>query len=541
MTTAPPATTTKQKDRPLGGAALVAIGILASRVLGIVREMLRGKYLGATVSYVADAWVVAIRIPNMLQNLLGEGVLSASFIPVYTGLLANDDEEDAGVVAGAILAALSLAVAVIVAIGVIFAPQIVKVLATGLKEPAFGLAVQLTRILFPGAALFVLAAWSIGVLNSHKRFFLAYIAPVFWNLTMIAAFWWFGPREDLPTLARTVAWASVLGAALQFLVQLPAVVRLVPRLKLRLNHRHKSVRTVLVNLVPVMLSRGVVQISGSVDLWIAVYLPQGSAALLATAQAVNMLPVSLFGMAVTAAELPAMSSIVGTDEERAAQLRNRLTASLRQVAFLVIPSAVAFLLFGDVIIRVLYERGLFTPVDTTYAWAILAGSAVGLLASTLGRLYSAAYYSMQDTKKPLRYAIIRVLLTMALGWLAAIPLPRLLGIDGHWGAAGLTLTAGVAGWVEFTLLRRQLQRQIGRATLPRDLVIRLWGIAAVAGAIGFGVESVIDVWAPGVGGSLRNAVVATAILGAYGLCYLAGATILKIPESAAFTNRLLRR
>jgi putative peptidoglycan lipid II flippase len=524
--------TTKPPGRALGGAALVAVGILLSRILGIVREMLRGKFLGATVSYVADAWVVAIRIPNMLQNLLGEGVLSASFIPVYTGLLAEKDEEDAGIVAGAILATLSLAVAVIVVMGVLLAPLIVRVLATGLRGPAFDLAVQLTRVLFPGAALFVLAAWCIGILNSHHRFFLAYIAPVFWNLAMIAAFLWYGPRSDLPSLARAVAWASVVGAGLQFFVQLPSVLRLVPKLKFRFNHRHRSVRTVLVNLLPVMLSRGVVQISASVDLWIAVYLPTGSAAILATAQAVNMLPVSLFGMAVSAAALPAMSAMAGTPDERAAQLRDRLTESLRQVAFLVVPSAVAFALFGDVIIRVLYERGKFTRMDTVYTWAVLAGSAVGLLASTLGRLYSAAYYAMKDTRRPLRFAIIRVLLTTVLGWIAAVPLPRYLGIDGHWGTAGLTLTAGVAGWVEFLLLRRELQRRIGRATLSRNFVIRLWAVSALAGALAFAVQTLL--W------NAHAVILAAAVLGVFGVTYLAATDAIGIPEARAFTRRFLR-
>ena len=522
----------KPNRKLFGGAALVAMGILASRIFGIVREMLRGKYLGATVSYVADAWVVAIRIPNMLQNLLGEGVLSASFIPVYTGLLAKKDEEDAGIVAGAVLATLSLAVAAIVATGVLLAPWIVRVLATGLQGPAYVLAVQLTRILFPGAALFVLAAWCIGILNSHHRFFLAYIAPVFWNLTMIGAFLWYGPRESLPALARTVAWASVVGAGFQFLVQLPAVLRLVPRLKVRLNHRHQSVRTVLLNVLPVMMSRGVVQISASVDLWIAVFLPQGSAALLATAQAVNMLPVSLFGMAVSAAELPAMSSILGTAEERAALLRERLQKSLRQVTYLVIPSAVAFLLFGDVIIRVLYQRGRFSALDTLFAWGVLAGSAVGLLAGTLGRLYSAAYYSMHDTKTPLRYAIIRVTLTMLLGWIAAVPLPRYLGIDGHWGTAGLTLTAGIAGWVEFTLLRRELQRRIGKATVSRGLVLRLWGVAVAAGGVAYGVQLLL--------GSARSVVIAVAVLGTYGVIYLIATDLIGIPEARSFTRRFRR-
>jgi len=199
------------------------------------------------------------------------------------------------------------------------------------------------------------------------------------------------------------------------------------------------------------------------------------------------------------------------------------------VTYLVIPSAVAFLLFGDVIIRVLYQRGRFTALDTLFAWGVLAGSAVGLLAGTLGRLYSAAYYSMQDTKRPLRYAIIRVALTMALGWIAAVPLPRLLGIDGHWGTAGLTLTAGIAGWVEFALLRRELQRRIGPATVSRELVLRLWGVAAAAGALGYGVQLLV--------GSAPAIVVAVAVLGVYGAAYLVITDLIGIPQARTFTRR----
>ncbi len=514
----------RPKHRPLGGAALVAIGILSSRVVGIVRDMLRAAFFGATGTPVGDAWTMAIRIPNLLQNLLGEGVLSAAFIPVYTRLLAEGG-------------------------------------------PKFELTVHLTRILFPGTALFVLAAWCIGVLNSRRRFLLPYMAPVMWNLTMVAAFLWCGPRLKVVPLAIVVSWASVLGAALQFFVQVPTVLSLAKHLRVRLDYRREKVRLVVRNFVPVALSRGVVQISQFVDLWIANLLPQGSATLLMTAQTVNLLPISVFGMAVSVSELPEMSSVVGTEDERAVLLRERIAGAVRRIAFFVIPSAVAFILFGDVIIRVLYERRLWKSVDTMYAWGILAGSAFGLLASTIGRLYSAAFYAMHDTRRPLNFAVIRVTLTVVsaafyamhdtrrplnfavirvtltvvLGYLAAVPLTNALGIDKHWGPAGLTLTAGIAGWVEFALLRRELQRRVGSVSLPIGFMVRLWAIAASAATVGYGVQRLVEPLFSGMRPSLRNVVSATAILGAYGLCYLAVAATMKIPEATALTQRFRRR
>ena len=189
-------------------------------------------------------------------------------------------------------------------------------------------------------------------------------------------------------------------------------------------------------------------------------------------------------MSVSAAELPAMSRETGEESELAAQLRTRLERGLKQIAFFVVPSAVAFLFLGDVITGALYQSGQFTRSMTVYVWGILAGSAVGLLASTLGRLYASTFYALQDTRTPLRFGIIRVILTVGLGYLFAIPIPPLLGLDPKWGAAGLTVSAGIAGWVEFILLRHGLNRRIGRTGISGGVMARLWvgaGAAAVAG------------------------------------------------------------
>ena len=169
------------------------------------------------------------------------------------------------------------------------------------------------------------------------------------------------------------------------------------------------------------------------------------------------------------------------------------------------------MVFGDVMTGALYQTGRFNRADSTYVWGILAGSTIGLLASTLGRLYASTYYALHDTRTPLRYAIVRVALTTGLGYLFAIPLPALLGLDPKWGAAGLTASAGIAGWVEFVLLRRALNRRIGRTGLALGYVSKLWLSAAGGGAIGWGIKVMI--------GQRHPVVIAALVLVPYGLCY----------------------
>ncbi len=527
-------TSVPTKPRGTGGAAaLVAAGILASRLLGVVRQSLMARYLGATTGIAADAFMAAFKIPNLLQNLFGEGALSASFIPVYTNLVARGEREEANRVAGAVAAILALVTAGLVLLGVLLAPYLIPVIAPGFTGAKRELTVTLTRVFFPGAGLFVLSAWCLGVLNSHRRFFLSYAAPVLWNVAMIAALLGFGGRQERIPLAITLAWASVVGAGLQFLVQLPTVLRLLPGLRLSLDHRRANVRRVLTNFTPVFFSRGIVQVSAYVDQLLASLLPQGMVALLGYAVTIYTLPVSLFGISISAAELPEMSSVVGTESETAAMLRTRLNAGLRRIAFFVIPSAAAFFALGDVIAEVLFQSGRFTRTDTIYTWGILAGSAVGLLASTLGRLYSSTYYALHDTRTPLRFAIVRVILTTVLGYLFAIPLPRIVGVDTHWGAAGLTVSAGIAGWIEFLLLRSRLNRRIGSTGLPGSYVAMLWASAVAAAIVAVLIHRGV--------GSLHRLLLGAVVLGAFAGVYGAMTLALRIPEARALLNRVNAR
>jgi putative peptidoglycan lipid II flippase len=246
-----------------------------------------------------------------------------------------------------------------------------------------------------------------------------------------------------------------------------------------------------------------------------------------------MLPVSLFGMAVAAAELPAMSQARGTTAEVASILRERLDSGLRQIAFLVIPAVAAFVVLGDVIAGALFQSGQFTADDARYVWAILAGAGIGLIATTMGRLYTAAFYAILDTRTPLVFSLIDVTLTLVLGYLFALPLPRLLGIAQRWGAVGLTASAGLSGWLEFSMLRSRLNRRIGRTGVDFSYLAKLWTIASGAAIVGLAIKEASPVANPRLLG--------LAVIPTFGLSYLALAWWIGVPELDRIRRRVSDR
>ena len=518
-------------------ALAVALGIFLSRIAGLVRDRVFAYYLGNSAA--AGAFRAALRIPNFLQNLFGEGVLSASFIPVYARLRAEGKDKEAIHLVGAVGALLGCTVTLLAGIGILAAPWIIDVLAPGFDSPAIReLTVHLVQIMFPGVALLVMSAWCLGVLNSHRHFLLSYVAPVLWNAAIIFTLLWSGARNPITDLgqksiAMDVAWGTVIGCALQFLVQLPMVLRLTRGLRPVISFRSSAVRTVLRNFLPVLTSRGVVQISAYIDGVIASFLGPVVYAAMAYAQTLYLLPISLFGMSISAAELPAMSSVIGSEEVVKEQLRKKLVRSFKRVSFFVVPSVVAMALLGDVVIAAVYQTGQFKHDDVMSGWLILVGSTIGLLASTQGRLCSTAFYAMRDSRTPLYFACIRVLLTAVTGYLLALPLRRALGLSPTIGAAFLTASAGLAGWVEFLMLRRALCKKIGPFAVETALQVQLWTVAIFSGAVGFALKLVLPELYPMLSGVI--------ILGVYGLIYLGMTTALGFGEGLAIRQALIRR
>lgn len=516
-------------------ALAIASGILASRLAGLLRERVFAHYLGN--SDAAGAFKAALKIPNLLQNLFGEGVLSASFIPVYARLLAEGREEEAGRVAGVVATLLALLLAALVAFGTLLARPLIDLIAPGFQGDVREVTIGLVEIMFSGVGLLALSAWCLGVLSSHRRFFLSYVAPVLWNLAVIAALVIFGgrlvsTRWGQMQLVHRVAWATVVGAALQLGFQLPVALRLARGVRPSLAANSPLVRRVIHNFVPVVVSRGVVQLSAYIDQVLASYLGAQVVAAMAYAQNLYLLPISLFGMAISAAELPEMSSALGTPEQVGATVRARLLTGFGRIAFLVVPSLIAFLLLGDVAVAALYQTGKFGAGDTRAVWMILAGSTVGLLAATQARLCASAFYAVGDTRTPLRFAILRVVLTAALGVAVTFPLRRTFGWPAIYAASGLTASAGVAGWVEFLLLRRSLARRIGAFNPEASLILRIWAAGLAAGLAALALHRALAPGHPVLQGLL--------VLGLYGALYLGVGYLAGLPQARDAITSLKR-
>ncbi len=521
--------------------------------MGLVRERVFAHYLGNAGA--AAVFKAALRIPNFLQNLFGEGVLSGSFIPVYAGLLGKGDTKEADRVAGAVFGLLALATSVLVAVGMLATPLFVDIIAAGFEGEARELAIRLVRILFPGTGVLVLSAWCLGVLNSHRKFLLSYLAPVVWNLAIIATLVVAGAR-GLPEdrLVEVLSYGVVAGCLLQFAVQVPSTVRALGGFRPTLSTTSESVRQVLRSFGTVVVGRGVVQVSAYVDTSYASLIADRALSTLTYAQTIYLIPVSLFGMSISAAELPEMSRAAGTGEEVATKLRTRLEAGTRRIAFFVVPSSAALLFIGDVVAGGLLQTGRFTAADTRYLWYLLMGSAVGLVASALGRLYASTFYALKDTRTPLRFATLRVTLGAAAAWFLALRLPGLVGLPEHLGAVFLTITSGLMAWFESRMLRRALAGKIGRVGLPKGLLTKLWGAAIAAGLTGLGIKvaltrvlgpmpRVMEEW----GGSLvpppalHPIILFLAVVLPFGAVYFGITGALGIPESRAVFQRILRR
>lgn len=563
----------------------IAGGILASRVLGFLREMVTAYFFG--VGPHADVLRTALRMPNVLQNLLGEGTISAAFIPVYSRFLAEDRPEQAGAFAGAILGLLLAVVSAAVLGGILLAPYLVALLAPGfvtdagsdlpagvgaladllrrlLDEDAapsavnrYALAVQAVRLVFPMTGILVLFAWALGVLNSHRRFFLSYFAPVLWNAAIIAALFgaalvWmddpFGIEDlaDVPldTLTRLLFAAftgALVGGFLQFLLPLPQAFKLMQGFRLSISTKVEGVREALRAFGPVVAGRGVYQISTYLDLFLASLLATGALAALGFAQMLYILPISLFGMSVAASELPELSRLRPEDVD---PFLARLHRSLRQILFMVMPALVGYLGLGLLIVGALFQRGSFGAGDSWLVYLVLAGYALGLPATTVSRLLQNAFYALSDTKTPAKIAVWRVAVS------TAVAIPLMFGLDRvavaevaglpvdpaaplYFGAAGLALGASVGAWVELARLRAALRRRLSAFEVPWRALLQMGTLAAGLLLPALGLWWLLAGW--------PRLVLAVLAVGGYGVGYLAAAHRLGWAEAETWTGRLLGR
>ena len=475
--------------RSSGGrhAARVAAGILVTRVLGYVRQRVFAHYFGNGAA--ADAFSAAQRIPNAIRNLLGEGTLSASFIPVYASL-DQKDKPAARALAGAVLGLLLLASGILAVLGIVFAPAITAAVAQGFDGPRRELTTVLVRILFPMTGLMVVSAWCLGILNTHRRFFLPYAAPALWNIAGIAAMvgaaaWLKG--EGLYGLSLALAWGTVAGSILQIAIQLPTCWRLLGGIPLRVSMAPEGVRHVITAWLPLLVGAGVAQLSGLVDTFLGSFTGTGGLASLGYAQLVQVLPISLFGVAVTAVALPdlARDAISETANEL---LRARIATGFRRIAYFVLPSAFALAAFGPQIAGALFQTGRFDADDTALVGGVLAAYGIGLLGQSTVKLFASGFYAMRDTRTPVRIAITSLVISGVLSWF----------FMRRFGAAGIALGSSIGGTLNTVLHLYDLDRRIGTILQRTDWRI-LGGVVAaalIAALLGMAADRLVAGWRP---------------------------------------------
>ena len=476
------------------GAKKIGTGILLSRLAGLLRESLLRSVLG--LGPAADAFTAALRIPNLLQNLLGEGSLSSSFIPVYSKLLSEGKEKEAGHTAGAVAGLLIAFTGALTLVGILIARPIAKLLTPGFSSEKLDLTADLIKITTAGIGFLVLASWCLGVLNSHRKFFLSYVAPVIWNAAQIVIlFIAIGKDWDPVKAARAAAWGLFIGGVIQLLFQFFGVSRLRTKICFSFSWKNEHVREIIRRFNPTILGRGVVQISAYFDLVLASLLVTGAVAALMSAQVLYILPISLFAMSIAAAELPEMSR--NTDSQH---LSNRLNQGIKQTSFLMLLTSVIYMTIGDQIIGVIFQWGSFDRDDSIAVAATLAAYSLGIPAIGISRIYQSALYANGDTKTPAFSATLRVIISLIIGLLLMFPLDRLFisnsalekvpgSIVGDWGplsqslrslpenphlgAVGLAVGSAIAAWVEMVFLARKTNKKVTPESSPYSPMVKL--------------------------------------------------------------------
>ena len=496
-------------------ALLVGAGVTLSRLSGLIRELVLAGFLGTRIA--ADAFKAALQIPGLLQNILGEGTLSASFVPVYSQLIDEEDldESNANAVAGVVLSVLALLTGIVVFVGIIAARPITKVLLPVLPDATFELTVDLVRVMWAGLGFIVLSAWCLGVLNAHRRFFLSFAAPIVWNAAQIflVVFAWANGWND-GEIAKAAAWGVLIGGFAQFSIQLPAVYKVAPSIRTSFRIRLKPVQDIFTRFTPALLGRGVIQLSAFFDLFLAGFLAAGAFAGLSIAQIIYLLPIGIFAMSIVSADLPELSR----DQKEISRVIKRLEISQERLVFYVAFSAIAFFSIGKPMIGALFERGEFTEEDTLFVWLILCAYSFGLITSSVSRIFQNVCYAGGDTKGPAKFAALRVCFSGVVGVILMFqfdrfainvdeivrigdlpvfkPLPESIRSTDMGpqalGAVGLALGSACGSWIEYARLKKRMVSILPSGyQLPKPLV-NLYIPLVVSGLIGGVLTWVFD-------------------------------------------------
>jgi len=464
----------------LRAASTVSLLTLISRITGLVREQMVASLFGA--NGMTDAFIVAFRIPNLLRRMFAEGAFSQAFVPLLAATRAERGDDATQTLIDAAATVLTWALLLTCVLGVLAAPALVWILASGMPEAGRDAAIVMTRFMFPYIGLISLVALAAGVLNTWRKFMIPAATPVLLNLSWIAAGWLLSPRFEawgLPPIY-SLAVGVMVGGVLQLAVQVPALKRIgrLPHIglslaKIRAAWQFDGVRKMLRLMGPAMLGVSVAQLSLMINMQIASHITVGAMSWLGYADRLMEFPTALLGIAL---------GVVLTAQLSAAQVRGDtqvystlLDWGLRLVLLLALPCAVALLVFAQPMVAVLYHRGAFRPEDVLHTTQALMGYGVGLLGLIAVKVLAPAFYARQDFRTPVRISVVVLILTQVMN---ALFVPVL-------GIAGLALSIGLAALVNAGLLFFSLRRMGSYSPQPgwRGFALRVTFASTLMGAL----------------------------------------------------------
>ena len=433
----------------LKSSGIVACGVLASRGLGFVRDVIIARFLGT--GFLAEAFFVAQRIPNLFRDLVGEGAANAAIVPVLSEYAQKKTKEEWQECINVVLAWGVIVLGSITIIGICVAPWIVRLIAPGFagEQGELKLTADLTRIMFPYLILIALTAFQTGILYSLNAFFAPAFGPCLLNLAMILSVWvaclfsW--------SLAYTISFGVLVGGVLQFLAQWAALRRRGVHWKMPLKFNHEGARQIGKLLLPRLWGSTVYQLNVFVDTFcasLAVIVGTGGIAAIYYANRMIQFPLGVFGYALASVTLPSLSKFY--QEGDMVRFRSTLLFALRKLMLILIPIAVGMAFFSKWIIHIVFQRGAFDAYSTSVTSQVMFYAALGLPFFGASRILVSAFYALQDTKTPVKVATFCLVVNVALNGLLMFPMK----------IGGIALASSIAGAINCLLLWRALNKKL---------------------------------------------------------------------------------
>lgn len=504
--------------------AIISSGIMTSRILGFIRDILIANFFGMKIF--AQAFVMAFTVPNALRQLVAEGAVNTVLVPVLTEYHVKKDKTEFLRFANVLFNLFLVILLLVTIIGILAAPVLIRIIAPGfIIDPAkFFLTIKLTRILFPYILLVGLTAYCMGILNMFGHFAAPAFASAVLNATIIGGMLIFYPHVQITHLA----FAVLAGGVLQLLFQVPPLLKRGPFFNIRTGLLHKSAKKVGRLFLPRMVGAGIYQINIVVDRMLAslqLIVGKGAVAALYYGNRLFQLPLALFGIAIATAALPTMSSLVV--EKNIEKLKKSISFSIRNMLFLSVPASIGLMVLARPIIKVIFERGEFTSYATDVTSSVLFFYAIGLVAYGGIRILVAAFYAMQDTATPVKTAFFTLLLNIVLNVILMVPLK----------AGGLALATSISGFVNFCSLSIILEKKIGRFEGKETLnsLSKILFASLVMGFIAYGLMTMMP-WDGGIKDTMNLILIISTSIAAY----LGLSIMLKVKEMRAVFSWIKR-